>query len=246
MVTDPHALLRKYAKQKDDVELRNEIVLAYMHIVKIVAVSLRNAYAKYGEFDDVVNEGVIALINSVETFDIERGVKFETYASVKVKGAVIDYVRKQDWVPRQVRQLGKAIEEAYAYLYIKLGRYPKNREVADYLEISMEKLARAMADIAGAVTLSFEELIYEDNFSDTAFAPEADYGIYEEEKKKVLTQAINSLKPKQKQVITLYYYEKLKFLEIAKVLGVTESRVSQIHAKSVLILKHKLEAYMKM
>ncbi|MDR1754157.1 MAG: FliA/WhiG family RNA polymerase sigma factor [Eubacterium sp.] len=242
MAVDGQGLLQKYSVEKD-IGLRNEIVLMYMHIVKYVALSLRNTYAKYGDFDDVVNEGVIALIKSVETFDINRGVKFETYANVKVKGAIIDYVRKQDWVPRQVRQFGRELESAYNHLYAELGRHPKNQEIADYMGITKEKLAKSMADVAGAITLSFEELIYEDNFVDGSLNVETDYGIYERERKKIIAESIDMLKPKEKQVITLYYFEKLKFSEIAKVLGVTESRVCQIHSKTLLLLKRSLGEY---
>jgi RNA polymerase sigma factor for flagellar operon FliA len=230
--------------QTRDIELRNRIVLQYMNIVKYVCVSLRNVYAKYGEFDDVVNEGVIALINAVETFDLERGVKFETYANIKVRGAVIDFVRRQDWVPRQVRKFSKDLDDAYNYLYSELGRHPSNDELAQFLGVTKEKLAKAMANIAGAITLSFEELLYEDNFSDRSVsADDAGRSLYEEELKGVIAAAIEELRPKEKQVITLYYYEHLKFSEIAKVLTVTESRICQIHAKAIMLLKRKLSDY---
>lgn len=243
MAVDSQALFAKY-KETKDVGIRNELVLMYMNIVKYVSMSLRNIYAKYGEYDDIVNEGVIALINAVETFDLDRGVKFETYANLKIKGAIIDYVRKQDWVPRQVRKFGKELDEAYNHLFNELGRHPKNQEIADYLGLTKEKLAKNMADAAGSITLSFEELLYEDNFNEKNFnGEEADRDIYEKETKQVIAQAIESLNPKERQVISLHYYEKLKFHEIAKVLNVTESRICQIHSKSMLLLKRKLEEY---
>ncbi|MCL2107894.1 MAG: FliA/WhiG family RNA polymerase sigma factor [Oscillospiraceae bacterium] len=248
-MTDTTALFEKY-KITRDVELRNELVLIYMHVVKYAAVSLRNAYSKYGDHDDIVNEGVIALIGAVETFDMERGVKFETYASLKIKGAVIDYVRKQDWIPRQVRKFGRELDDAYNSLYNDLGRSPTNNEIADFMGLTREKLAKSMADAACSMTLSFEELLYEDNFSNMTnrglLGNEADRGVYEKELKRVIAEAIDSLKPKEKQVISLHYYEKLKLREIAAVLGVTESRVCQIHSKSMLHLKRKLEEYIKM
>ncbi|MCL1822877.1 MAG: FliA/WhiG family RNA polymerase sigma factor [Oscillospiraceae bacterium] len=249
MATDNTELFRKY-KQTRDVEIRNEIVLIYMQIVKYVAMSLRNIYAKYGDYDDVVNEGVIALIGAVESFDLERGVKFETYANIKIKGAIIDYVRKQDWIPRQVRRFGRELDDTYNILYSELGRSPTNNEIAKRMNLTKEKFAKNMADAAGTMTLSFEELLYEDNFSGMAsekgIGGEADRGIYEKELREMIAQAIETLNPKEKQVISLHYYEKLKFLEIAKVIGVTESRVCQIHSKSMLILKRRLEDYIKM
>lgn len=227
-----------------NVNLRNDIVLRYLDVVRLIAVSLRNIYLKYASADDVINEGVIALIGAIETFDPERGVKFETYANLKIKGAIIDYVRRQDWVPRQVRHFGKELDAAYSALFNNLGRHPKNDEIAEYMGITKEKLLRQMSDAAGAITLSFEELLYEDNFN-VEGGKTADREMYEKEQKKVVAQAIDELNPKAKQVITLYYYEKLKFSEIGQVLGVSESRVCQIHSKAILHLKLALEQYIK-
>lgn len=227
-----------------NVNLRNDIVLRYLDVVRLIAVSLRNIYLKYASADDVIDEGVIALMGAIETFDPERGVKFETYANLKIKGAIIDYVRRQDWVPRQVRHFGRELDAAYGELFNKLGRHPKNDEIAEYMGITKEKLMRQMSDAAGAITLSFEELLYEDNFN-VEGGKTADRELYEKEQKKVVAQAIDELSPKAKQVVTLYYYEKLKFSEIGQVLGVSESRVCQIHSKAILHLKLALEQYMK-
>jgi len=240
-------LFKRY-RESGDIDTRNEIVLCYMDTVKYVALSMRNTYAKYGDVDDLVNEGVIALMSAVETFDLNRGVKFETYAALRVKGAIIDYVRRQDWVPRQVRKFGRDLEQAYGTLYSELGRSPSNSEIAEYLGMTREQFAKSLADTARANTLSFEELLFEDNFSfieggmtDDRYA---DRELYEKEQRQVIADAITSLKPKERQVVTLYYYEKLKFSEVAKVLEVTESRVCQIHSKAMLVLKKKLEDYL--
>lgn len=224
--------------------IRNDIVLRYLDVVRLIAVSLRNIYLKYASADDVINEGVLALMGAIETFDPERGVKFETYANLKIKGAIIDYVRRQDWVPRQVRHFGKELDSAYSELFSKLGRHPTNDELAEHMGITKEKLMRGMADAAGAITLSFEELLYEDNFN-VEGGKTADRRLYEQEQKKVIAQAIDELNPKAKQVVTLYYYEKLKFSEIGQVLGVSESRVCQIHSKAMLQLKHALTQYIQ-
>ena len=231
---DKLELIKKY-KETGDVEIRNEIVLCYMDTVKFSALALRSVYAKGYDVDDLVNEGVIALIAAAETFDLDRGVKFETYASLKVKGAIIDYIRKQDWVPRQVRRFGRELDEAYGVLYHELGRAPKNQELADHMGMTKEQFAKRLADTAGVNTLSFEELLYEDNFS-TYNAGEAGQGqadgrLYAKEQKQVIAEAIATLNAKEQQVVTLYYYEKLKLREIADVLGVSESRVCQIHSK---------------
>lgn len=230
-------------RETGNINIRNDIILRYLELVRVIAVSLRNIYSKYAATDDIINEGVIALISAIDTFDPEKNVKFETYANLKVKGAIIDYVRKQDWVPRQVRRFTKDLEAAYNELYITLDRRPTNDELAEHLGMTKEKLAKNMSETAGAITLSFEELIYEDNFS-VSGNEGADIGLYQKELKDVLAEAIASLKPKERQVVSLYYYEKLKFGEIARVLEVSESRICQIHSKAMLVLQHKLKDYM--
>ena len=241
---DAAQAIREY-RETGDINLRNDIVMRYLELVRVIALSLRNVYIKYAGTDDIINEGVIALISAIDTFDFDRGVKFETYANIKVKGAIVDFVRKQDWIPRQVRVFGRELDIAYNELFTKLGRHPKNAELAEHLGLSREKLERLMAESASAVTLSFEELLYEDNFDIMESGDLADKRLYENELKQMIAKAIEGLSPKARQVITLYYYEKLKFNEIARVLGITESRVCQIHSKAVLFLKRSLSDYME-
>jgi len=236
-------LLAEYRKTRD-LNLRNHLVEKYMGIVKYVCVALRGAFAKYGDFDDLVNEGAIALISAIETFDPTRGAKFETYANLKIRGAVIDYVRKQDWIPRQVRKFSKDLDDAYNELYTKLGRTPTDDELAEYFGVTKEKLTKAMSNVAGSVTLSFEELLYEDNikdFGDTGSPIGKE--IFDSELKNVIAAALETLKPKAKQVVSLYYFERLKFSEIAGVLGVTEGRICQIHSEAMMLLNKQLRGY---
>ncbi len=241
---DVTAAIREY-RETHDINLRNDIVMRYLELVRIIALSLRNIYIKYAGTDDIINEGVLALISAVDTFDLDRGVKFETYANIKVKGAIVDFVRHQDWIPRNVRSFGRELDIAYNELFTKLGRHPKNAELAEHMGLTREKLEKQMAESASAVTLSFEELLYEDNFDVMEGGDHADTALYEQELRQMIAHAIDELSPKAKQVITLYYYEKLKFGEIARVLGITESRVCQIHSKAVLFLKHALSEYME-
>ncbi|MBQ9382719.1 MAG: FliA/WhiG family RNA polymerase sigma factor [Ruminiclostridium sp.] len=241
---DAIGAIRQY-RETGDINVRNDIILRYLEMIRLIALSLRNVYIKYASTDDIINEGVIALISAIDTFDLERGVKFETYANIKVRGAIVDFVRRQDWIPRQVRHFGRELDRAYNELFTKLGRHPKNAELAEHLGLSREKLEKQMAESAGAVTLSFEELLYEDNFDIMESGELADTAMYEAELKQMIAKAIEELSPKARQVVTLYYYEKLKFGEIAKVLGITESRVCQIHSKAMLFLKHKLEGYVR-
>lgn len=240
------ALLEEYSVSGSE-SVRNEIVLKNLGLVRACALSLRNTYIKFGEVDDVVNEGVIALMDAIETFDPTKGAKFETYASLKIRGAIIDYVRKQDWVPRPVRKFARDLDKANSLLYNQYDRAPTNAELAEYLNISEEKLLRGMADASNAVTLSFEELLYEDNFEEGgasyAGTEGTDSRLMRQELRAVIAAAIDSLKEKERQVITLYYYKSMKYSDIAKVIGVSESRVCQINTKATLALKAALEPY---
>ncbi len=239
------ALLEEYGMSRSEA-LRNEIVLKNLGLVRACALSLRNTFMKYGDVDDVVNEGVIALMEAIDSFDPAKGAKFETYASLKVRGAIIDYVRRQDWVPRPVRKFARDLDKANSILYNQYNRAPTNGELAEYLGMSEDKLLRGMADAANAVTLSFEELLYEDNFEDAPTANDGtDSRLLREERRRVIADAISSLREKERQVITLYYYKSMKYSDIAKVIGVSESRVCQINTKAMLALKAALEPYIR-
>lgn len=240
------ALLQDYLYSRDEA-VRNEIVLKNLALVRSCALALRNTYVKFGEVDDVINEGVIALMEAIETYDPEKGAKFETYATLRIRGAIIDYVRSQDWVPRSVRKFARDLDNANSVLYNQYNRIPTTAELSEYMEMSEEKLLKCMAEAATTVTLSFEELLYEDNFEDhPSSAGEAtDAGVLREECRRIIAEAIDSLKEKEKQVITLYYYKNMKYSDIAKALGISESRVCQINTKATLTLKALLEPYIK-
>ncbi|MCH5196773.1 MAG: FliA/WhiG family RNA polymerase sigma factor [Oscillospiraceae bacterium] len=233
-------------QQNKDIALRNEIVLKNMTLVRTVAMSMRNMYIKFGEVDDIVNEGVIALMDAIEEYNPERGAKFETFASLKIKGAIIDYIRKQDWIPRNVRKFAKSLDKANSLLYNLYGRVPTTAELAQHLGMDEAKLIKYMADCSCTITLSFEELLYEDNINEPSAKDTAtDKELMREEMVSVVSEAISELKDNERKVITLYYYKNLKYSDIAKALGVTESRICQIHTKAVLSLKARLEPYFK-
>lgn len=232
-------------QQNGDIALRNEIVLKNMGLVRSCAMSMRNMYIKFSEPDDVVNEGVIALMDAIESYDSTKGAKFETYATIKIKGAIIDYIRKQDWVPRNIRKFAKQLDKANSMLYNLNGRMPTNEELAKHLGISEERLLKNMADCSGALVMSFEELLYEDNIDEPAMDNPTDGALLHDEMRKVVASAIEELRDKERQVVILYYYKNMKYSDIAKVLGVTEGRVCQIHTKAILLLKAKLSPYFK-
>ncbi len=240
-------ILRRY-KETGDKTLRNSVVMAYMNIVNYAAVSTRNMYSKYADSEDIINEATIALMAAVDSFDITKNVKFETYASIKVRGAVIDYIRKQDIVPRTVRRFAREYDTAYSELYARLDREPTEDELANHMKLTKSKFESCVAKAASAQTLSFEDLVFNNNFDmsdevseDGVWAAEA--SIYREEKLQYLAKAIASLKDKERLVITLYYYEKLKFSDIGKVIDVSESRVCQIHSQAVAKMKKFMSDY---
>ncbi len=226
-------------QQNGDIALRNDIVLKNMGLVRSCAMSMRNMYIKFSEPDDVINEGVIALMDAIESYDASKGAKFETYAAIKIKGAIIDYIRKQDWVPRNIRKFAKQLDKANSLLYNLNGRMPTNEELANQLGISEERLLKNMADCSGSLVLSFEELLYEDNIDEPAMDNPTDGALLHDEMRKVVADAIEELRDKERQVVILYYYKNMKYSDIAKVLGVTEGRVCQIHTKAVFLLNTK-------
>lgn len=232
-------------QQSGDIALRNEIVLRNMGLVRSCAMSLRNMYIKYGDADDVVNEGVIALMDAIDTYDPLKGAKFETYASLRIRGAIIDFIRKQDRVPRQVRKFARSLDKANSMLYNLYNRAPTTAELSAQMGMDEDKLLKCMAEASCTVTLSFEELLYEDNFEEPAVPSQTDSRLMRNELRKMVADAVEDLKEKERQVITLYYYKNMKYSDIAKVLGVSESRVCQIHTKAALALKAKLEPYIR-
>lgn len=232
-------------RQNGDITLRNEIVLKNMGLVRSCALSMRNMYIKFGEVDDVINEGVLALMDAIETYDSDKGAKFETFATLKIRGAVIDYIRRQDWIPRNVRKFARVLDKANAMLYNLNGRVPTTAELADYLKMDEDKLLKHMAECSCTITLSFEELLYEDNIDEPSMDNPTDMGLLRDEMRGVIAGAIEELREKERQVITLYYYKNMKYSDIGKALGISESRVCQIHTKAVLQLKAKLTPYFK-
>jgi RNA polymerase sigma factor for flagellar operon FliA len=238
----------RYAKDKS-VETRNEIVLNYTWLVKRIVLRFKGRSNNFSQLDDMVNQGFIALIDAVERYNPDLGSKFESFASIKIKGAVIDFMREQDWIPRNQRSLVKEFDEAYGELYAQKGREPKQEEIASRMGISPLHLDKILQQRNNAIILSYEEVIYEKmmlafplihNQRDKGL-PESEL-LYDELKAK-LTEAIEELNERERLVVTLYYYENLKLKEIAEVLGVTESRVSQIHSASIIKMKHRLSSY---
>ena len=183
-------------------------------------------------------------MNSIDRFDYTRDIKFETFASIRVRGAMIDYLRKQDWVPRTVRKNLKDIDAAYAEMQNNLGRVPTDEEIAERLNLSTDDYYEALSNTYAANILSLEELIAE-NVSNLIPAsdvtPEDNYE--HKELSEMMERAIDMLSDKERTIISLYYYEGLKAKQIAAILEVSESRVSQLHSKALTKLKYSLQSY---
>lgn len=245
---EERALLLKRYKETGDKTIRNNVVMAYMNIVKYAAISTRNMYLKFTDAEDIVNEATVALLSAVDSFDPDKDVKFETYASIKVRGAIIDYIRRQDFIPRSIRRFAKEYDTAYSELFNELDREPTNEEMAAKMKLTLSRFENFTYQMATSQTLSFEELLADKGF-DLAESPDengvwsAESSVHNEERSKYLAEAIKALKERERLVVTLYYYEKLRFSDIGKVLDISESRACQIHAQAVQKLKKYMSDY---
>lgn len=239
----------KLYQQNKSIEVRNELVLQYMGLVKKIVNRFKGSYSNFGQLDDMVNQGVLALIDAVERFDPDMGNKFETFATLKVKGAIIDFMRKQDWVPRNQRNLSRELDDVYSRLYAEYGTEPTKEQIASEMGITTAHLEKIFQQKHNSIILSYEEAINEKMMSvSPLIVNESDGELPEtellyEELKSTLAEAIDRLNEKERTVISLYYYENLKLKEIAEVLEITESRVSQIHSAALLKMKHRITEY---
>ncbi|MDR1619810.1 MAG: FliA/WhiG family RNA polymerase sigma factor [Clostridiales bacterium] len=235
-------LWEAYARDRS-VENRNELVLHYVYLVRNIVYRLLPVYKGYSSYDDLLSCGVLGLIDAIDKFALKRDVRFEYYASMRVKGEMIDHMRKQDWAPSSLRRKIQSISAAYSDLEKIYARTPTDKEVADHLGIEEDKLHKIMDKAHMFNVLHFEEMLGDDYSLEYVVQ---DKGGTSEEKlinkeiKRILGGLIDNLPTKERLVVTLYYYEELTLKEIAAVLKVSESRVSQIHSKVILKLRTKM------
>jgi RNA polymerase sigma factor FliA len=242
------SLWLEYRRTKDTT-LRDRLIVNYAPLVKYVAGRLGSGLPAHVEEADLVSYGLLGLIGAIQRFDPDRDIKFETFAMSRIRGAIIDELRALDWVPRSVRSRAREIERAIAELEAKLGRAPSDEEIAAKIGISPDELEDSLTDISRSSIAALDELwtvsdagdqvSLIDTIEDPTGARPAEV-LDEAETKELLADAISRLPEREKLVITLYYYEELTLREIGEVLGVTESRVSQLHTKAVLRLKSRL------
>ena len=235
--------------KKPTAELREKIILEYAPLVKIVAGRL-SMYLGYNvEYDDLVGYGIFGLIDAIDKFDVNKDVKFETYASLRIRGSILDQIRKMDWIPRTVRQKQKKIDEAIRKIETATGRTATDEEIAEELQVSGDELLNWQSQLKVTNMVSLNEYVEQgmepvmDARGNSHFIQPED-SVAQEELKKVLEQSLEVLTEKERKVITLYYYEDLTLKEISNILEVSESRISQLHTKALAKMRKTMGPYM--
>jgi len=231
--------------------LKEQIVLEHAPLIRYIVNRIAVRLPSHIDLDDLHNTGVIGLMDAIEKYDPDKNCKFKTYAEFRIKGAILDQLRSLDWVPRSVRQKSRKLERAYGEVEQRLGRMASEDEVADSLGLQIDKFHELLNQVRGISMINLEEVrgtnsdgdragtfadIIEDVNSENPFA-----SLKTAEMKTVVADTIGALPEKERLVISLYYYEDLNMKEIGGILGITESRVCQIHTKSVLRLRSKLK-----
>jgi len=248
-MTNMDSLWQEY-KKTDSKIAKDKLLVEYSRLVKYIANRIGYSLPASVDRNDLISSGILGLIKAVETFDIEREIKFETFASHKIRGAILDELRALDWVPRSVRSKSRTLQKAYADLEFLLGRTPYDDEVCDHLDITEKEYGKMLGDVAPTTILSLEEALpnrsgdaKELTLIDTIEDPGSENPLSilgYAEVKRILKDAIQSLPEKEKLVVALYHFEELTLKEIGVVLDISESRVSQIHSKTILKLRAKL------
>lgn len=234
-------------KVSHDQRIKDALIMKYASFVKYVAGRIAVNLPSNVEFDDLVSYGILGLIDAIDKYDVDRNIKFKTYAKTRIRGAIFDELRILDWTPRSIRQKARKLEKAYAKLEGKLGRDAKDEEVAEYLNIDISELHKLFDETKKSLLLSLDEIFYDDEEGSSRFdfiedqkSENPQTKIEEAEAKKILADAISKLSDRERMVVTLYYYEELTSKEIGKILGVSDSRVSQLHTKAILRLRGRL------
>jgi len=241
--------LWKLYKKSHDSNIRDEIVRRYAFLAKSVVGKIAATLSKNVEFNDLLSYGTMGLLDAIEKFEPDKNFKFSTYAITRIRGSIYDELRAIDWIPRSVRQKTKELEAAYANLENKLGRTPKDAEIAREMGLTEEELNKVVLQVSGTSISSLNDVWSiggdDDELAviETVEGPQSlkpDLILQRSEVKGMIVEAINELPEKEKQIVVLYYYEDLTLKEIGQVLDLTESRVSQLHGKAMLRLRSRL------
>ena len=232
------ALWRQY-KENKSVEIRNQLAEHYLPLVRIVGGRLAISLPPHLDKDDLLSSGFFGLLDAIDRFDISRNIKFETYAGVRIRGAMIDYLRSKDWIPVTMRQKIRRYEQTVYRLENELGRSATDKEIAAALEISVDELQVLIGQCNAATVIPLEEYLQTDSAESAADNNPADAMEFLE-LKDMLAKAIDKLAEKERTVISLYYYEELTLKEISLILHLSEARISQLHTKAVLKMRNYL------
>ena len=236
-------------RQKKTQETREQLIIEYAQLVKLVAGRLSMYLGHNVEYDDLVSYGIFGLIDAIDKFDLEKNVKFETYASLRIRGAILDQIRKMDWIPRSVRQRQRKIDEAMKQIEMRTGKTASDEELAKQLGLTDEELRswQTQLKVTNVVSLNeFEENGPEpmiDSAHPVRFSQPEEV-VEEAELKEKLAESLELLTEKERRVIELYYYEDMTLKEISKILEVSESRISQLHTKALNKMRKKMGVYM--
>ncbi|GKX28958.1 RNA polymerase sigma factor WhiG [Vallitalea longa] len=237
-------LWEQYSKDRTLI-LKEKLILEYAQLVKVVAGRLNMYLGNNVEYEDLVGYGVFGLIDAIDKFDFHKGVKFETYASLRIRGAILDNIRRMDWIPRSLRKKQKLIDNANSKLENTYGRLATDEEMAEELSITLKEYEKWINQTKLLTLTSLEEYI--DQGSELRIEPmnksrytQPERVVEKNELKEILAEVIENLLDNEKKVIILYYFEELTLKEISHILEVSESRVSQIHTKALKKLKIKL------
>jgi RNA polymerase sigma factor for flagellar operon FliA len=222
-------------KQDGDRDARDRLVVHYSPLVKFVAGRVRSGLPASVDQNDLVSDGVLGLMDAVDKFDPKRGLQFQTYAVTRIRGSIVDGLRSSDWVPRSVREKIRDVDAASARLEAELGRPPKDKEIAAELGMTVPELRKVYSQTAHTSVVSFETVVDEDAPRETADLPGTD-----DDLPPGFLSAVRELPERDQIVVALYYWERLTLAEIGQVLGVTESRVSQLHSRATMALRRKL------
>ena len=239
------ALWAEYSSTRNR-EVREKLILSYLDLVKYIVGRMPQATIPSVDYDDLLGYGVMGLMDAVERFDLSRDVKFETYAMTRIRGAIIDHLRNMDWVPRSVRQKARQIQQAIGRVETRLDRSATDQDIADELGIDIDTFDRWTWEISKGAYLSLDELVTVDEAHNTATlidfisddaSPDPELVMEVGELKSALAAAIDALPDRERMVISMYYYDELTVKEIASVLGVSESRVSQLHTRAMMRMR---------
>ncbi len=230
-------------------QIREQIIIEYAPLVKLVAGRL-SMYLGYNvEYEDLVSYGIFGLIDAIDKFDMTKNVKFETYASLRIRGAILDQIRKMDWIPRSIRQKQKKIDAAYAKVELEEGHVATDEELANELDVSMEEFYTWQGQAKVNNVVSLDEFVEQgsemsmDSTKNTHFV-QPEQALEKQEMTKKISEALELLTEKEKKVVLLYYYDEMTLKEISKVLEVSESRISQLHTKALSKMKKNLGDYL--